>query len=41
MNKTCVVCGSDTPSDQLAGDVCFGCADKYDIYGVYFCCTDE
>ena len=39
--KKCAICQSDTPDDQLAGDVCFDCCDAYDTCGVYYCCTDE
>jgi hypothetical protein len=35
--KACPVCGDAVPQALFAGDVCQQCADRYDLYGVYFC----
>lgn len=36
MTKECAICGEIFSEEQLAGDICLDCADRYDTYGVYF-----
>ena len=35
--KACPMCGEMIPRSLFVGDVCEGCAERYDAYGVYFC----
>ena len=35
--KKCGVCGDVLPDENLDGDICFDCSDRYDEYGVLFC----
>jgi hypothetical protein len=36
MGKQCVICGEYLPEENFAGEICVGCADAYDLCGVYF-----
>ena len=35
--RRCGICGEFLPAENLVGDICFDCSDRYDEYGVLFC----
>lgn len=35
--KAWPMCREVLPRPMFAGDVCDACAERYDVYGVYFC----
>jgi len=35
--RACSICGEMQAPEFFAGDACQDCADRYDVYGVYFC----
>ena len=35
--RKCGICGEFMSEADMAGDVCWACADRYDEFGVLFC----
>ena len=35
--KKCGICGDCMSEEDMAGDICWACADRYDECGVLFC----